>query len=151
MNEGAHNAMDVAAAALSCSVSPVSVFRLSKMLYFLQGLHLAKYDKPLFRESICAWTNGPCVPDVFSRFSHYGCYDLRPLLCYMDYESIETNEDFVLGVCRELDKYSSSQLMNMSRNKDMPWSVVWNNGAGRFAEIPTLLMKRLFKERIKQL
>lgn len=127
------------------SSKPITYFRLSKTLYFLQGLCLVKYNEPLFTEEISAWTNGPCVPDVYKKFHFYGCYDLRFLLDVN--KEFSEKDAFISSICKELDKYSDEQLMKMSQNKGMPWEVVWNNGNGRFNEISTNLMKILFKEK----
>ena len=55
--------------------------------------------------------------------------------------------EFISSICKELDKYSDEQLMKMSQNKGMPWEIVWNNGNGRFNEIPANLIKIRFKEK----
>jgi uncharacterized phage-associated protein len=42
--------------------------RLQKLLYYCQGWGLALLGRPLFRQQIEAWTNGPVVSDVYAQF-----------------------------------------------------------------------------------
>ena len=42
-----------------------------KLLYYMQGFHLAFFNAPFFNESIKAWTYGPVVPVVFQEFKRY--------------------------------------------------------------------------------
>jgi len=46
--------------------------KLQKLLYYAQGVYLAKYNKPLFKEEIEAWRHGPVTPDLYHRFKDYG-------------------------------------------------------------------------------
>lgn len=49
----------------------ISNLKLQKLLYYAQGVHLAKYGKPLFNEPIQAWIHGPVVPVVYHQFKRY--------------------------------------------------------------------------------
>ena len=42
----------------------VSNLKLQKLLYYVQGFHLAVFGEPLFEEEIEAWMYGPVVPSV---------------------------------------------------------------------------------------
>lgn len=42
-----------------------SRLKLLKLLYYVQGYHLAMFNTPLFREKIQAWTHGPVVSEVW--------------------------------------------------------------------------------------
>lgn len=60
------NANDVAAIILT-RVSPwTDAMKLQKLLYYTQAWHLAITDRPLFREPVEAWIQGPVVYDVWS-------------------------------------------------------------------------------------
>jgi uncharacterized phage-associated protein len=43
--------------------------RLQKLLYYCQGWHLGMFGRPLFRQRVEAWTNGPVVKDVYAKFA----------------------------------------------------------------------------------
>ena len=51
---------------------PISNLRLQKILYYVQGVHLAIYKEPIFDNSIEAWSYGPVVPDVYYSYSRFG-------------------------------------------------------------------------------
>ena len=50
----------------------ISNLKLQKLLYYAQGIHLAKYGKPIFDEPIQAWMHGPVVPAVYHKFKNFG-------------------------------------------------------------------------------
>ena len=52
--------------------SSISNLQLQKILYFTQGVCLAKNNHILFEENIFAWYIGPVVPNVYYRFCGYG-------------------------------------------------------------------------------
>lgn len=47
---------------------PISNLKLQKLLYYMQGFHLAYFDTPLFDDDIEAWMYGPVVPCVYNHF-----------------------------------------------------------------------------------
>jgi uncharacterized phage-associated protein len=55
---------DVAAEILRLR-APMSAMKLQKLVYYSQAWSLAWDDRPLFREQIEAWANGPVVPELF--------------------------------------------------------------------------------------
>ena len=46
-------------------VEHTSRLKLLKLLYYIQGYHLAMFDKPLFNDKIEAWLDGAVVPSVY--------------------------------------------------------------------------------------
>lgn len=46
----------------------ITELKLQKLMYIAQGIHLALYDSPLFKEEIEAWQDGPVVPALRSIF-----------------------------------------------------------------------------------
>lgn len=67
-------AKDVAEAILERK-GPLDTFRLQKLVYYAQVLHLATTGDPLFADRIEAWTNGPVVPSLYQE--HRGAYRVR--------------------------------------------------------------------------
>lgn len=47
----------------------ISNLKLQKLLYYSQAWYLAINIKPLFKDKIQAWVNGPVQPDVLARYS----------------------------------------------------------------------------------
>ncbi|OMP78984.1 Panacea domain-containing protein [[Flexibacter] sp. ATCC 35208] len=46
----------------------ISHLKLQKLIYYAQAWHLAIYGKPLFKEKIESWPNGPVVASIYHRF-----------------------------------------------------------------------------------
>lgn len=42
--------------------------KLQKLLYYVQGWHLATYDEPAFDEPLEAWVHGPVQPQVYNTY-----------------------------------------------------------------------------------
>jgi uncharacterized phage-associated protein len=60
------SAHDVAAYILERH-GPLSAMKLQKLVYYAQAWSLVWDDRPLFREPIEAWANGPVVRDLYER------------------------------------------------------------------------------------
>lgn len=50
---------------------PINNYKLQKLLYYVQGWHLAEYDEPAFPDRIEAWISGPVCPAIFERYAQY--------------------------------------------------------------------------------
>lgn len=48
----------------------VGVVKLHKLLYYVQGWHIAHTGKPMFTEAIKAWANGPVIADLWADEKH---------------------------------------------------------------------------------
>ena len=46
-------------------VEHTSRLKLLKLLYYIQGYHLAMFNKPLFNDKIEAWLDGAVIPSVY--------------------------------------------------------------------------------------
>jgi len=60
------NVFDVAQYILSKS-GRLTTWKLQKLCYYVQAWSLVWDDKPLFKEKIEAWVNGPVIPALYSR------------------------------------------------------------------------------------
>lgn len=63
---------------------PVTNIKLQKLLYFTQGVYLAKYNKLAFEDNIIAWKYGPVVKDIYYKYSLYGA---EPIITVKKYDS----------------------------------------------------------------
>lgn len=59
------NAFDVAAYILH-KTKAITAMKLQKLVYYSQAWSLVWDEKPLFKERIEAWANGPVVPDLYA-------------------------------------------------------------------------------------
>ena len=53
------------------ALEEVTPLMLQKLLYFIQGIYLASYEKPIFVEDCEAWVHGPVYPKVYELFKDF--------------------------------------------------------------------------------
>ena len=91
----------------------ISNLKLQKMLYYMQGFHLAFFGTPLFEEEIKAWQYGPVVPSVYEEYKRYEskAIDLPegPVI-----ELTEDEEAVFDNVYDEYNQFSAVALMKMT-------------------------------------
>lgn len=63
---------------------PVTNTKLQKLLYFVQGIYLAKHNKKAFEDNIIAWKYGPVIKDIYYKYSLYGA---EPIITVKKYDS----------------------------------------------------------------
>lgn len=111
----------------------VTQMKLQKLVYFAQGVHLAKYGKPLLNENFQAWLYGPVIPEIYQDFKFYGSRPITNTKSYtpsdsvkapyfLDAEALDTI-DYTWGV---LKHYSAMSLSNWTHHPEGPWSKVYD-------------------------
>lgn len=121
----AHKALNVAYEILRLSNPEVgdiiSNLKLQKLLYYVQGFHIAMYDEPLFEENLVAWQYGPVVPEVYHEFKSFGPGAIA--LPEDNYESGLSPEqlDLIKEVYDVYGQFSAVKLMKMT-HEESPWS-----------------------------
>jgi uncharacterized phage-associated protein len=144
----AYNVLDIANKILAkASKSEVEELicnlKLQKLLYYMQGFHLAFFEKPLFDEEIEAWMYGPVVPSVYNQFkanSNNGIKYEGEAIKLDDKEELLFNE-----VYRVYGAYSAVGLMNMTHS-ELPWK---STPTGVGSTIDKEKLKSYFKRRLK--
>jgi uncharacterized phage-associated protein len=98
----------------------LSHLRLQKLLYYVQGWHLAVCGQPLFPGRIEAWKHGPVVREIYPDFADFG-YRAIPPSCGGEPESLSSREKaFVASVWEHYKGYSATALRDMTHN-ETPW------------------------------
>lgn len=122
----------------------MSNLKLNKMLYFAQGIFLAKYGKRLFEENVEAWEYGPVVYDVYERYSVYGNGVVEYTEEGFDYSKFSVEEmDCLMLADARYGCYTPSVLVDITHNQ-MPWH---KNHDGTFRKlIPDADMIVCFRE-----
>lgn len=97
----------------------MTAMKLQKLVYYSQAWSLVWDDKPLFRNRIEAWANGPVAPDLYA--SHRGLYIVVPGMI-SGYPTALTKEeretiDVVLGYYGD----KSSQWLSDLTHAEAPW------------------------------
>jgi len=121
----------------------ISNLKLQKLLYYIQGFHLAYFDEPLFKEDFEAWMYGPVVPCVYEAYKSYGNKGIE----YHD-EVIKLKKEteaLFKEVFRIYRAYSAIGLMNMTHS-EAPWKYA-SKREGSIIEKKA--MKMFYKKRLK--
>jgi putative prophage ps3 protein 01 len=102
----------------------VTPLMLQKLLYFIQGLYLALYKKPIFEEDCRAWIHGPVYPDVyelFRDFKYNPIDDARFAILNGTKDALTDGEKRVIElVVNTFGMYSGKVLEKITHNED-PW------------------------------
>ena len=118
-----------------------------KILYYVQGYYLAKFDHPLFPDEIQAWKFGPVVPNVYYEFSIFGPDNLT-ISHEERIDNCEQDEiQLIDSVIEDKMRYSPSELVKATHS-EAPWRKATNNGniTRPNTVIDTNDMKEYFKE-----
>lgn len=100
----------------------LSNLKLQKLLYYAQGHHLARTGKPLFEETIEAWSHGPVVPQVYRAFKKFDSSDIRlPDSDTFMWDQIDTETtDLLILVWNTYGEFAAWRLRNMTHD-EAPW------------------------------
>lgn len=105
-------------------LSEVTPLMLQKLLYFVQGIHLALYNKQVFGEDCRAWVHGPVYPEVYSLFREFKynpIEDARFALLEGAENSLKADERKVIKlVVNTFGMYSAKALERITHN-ETPW------------------------------
>ena len=120
----AYNALDIAMK-IVCRTDvehgdSITNLKLQKLLYYMQGFHLAVFGTVFFNEQIEAWTYGPVVPAAFNEFKRYKKREINPEN-YTDNLILTEEEQHLFDmVYEEYNKFSAVALMKLT-HKEGPW------------------------------
>lgn len=123
----------------------ITNLKLNKLLYYAQGVQLARTGEPLFNEPIEAWRLGPVVPSVYHTYKVCGSnpipYEDEPI------QTKDLNEDelnTLLDVVQEFGQFTGSKLVDMTHEPGTPWEIVYY---GKYDKtIPIDLIQAYFTE-----
>jgi uncharacterized phage-associated protein len=110
----------------------VTQMKLQKLVYFAQGVHLAKYHKPLINETFQAWMYGPVIPEIYQNFKLYGSrpitdtVEFTPSPAYTPPTKLNAEAlDTINYTWEVLKDFSAMSLSNWTHQADGPWSKVY--------------------------
>lgn len=102
----------------------VTPLALQKILYFIQGIYMVCYDKPLYEEDCLAWVHGPVyksVYDMFKSFRYNPIDDSRfAILKNRFHELTEEEKEIIDLVIDSFGMYSGKALERITHNEE-PW------------------------------
>jgi len=97
---------------------PLTNLKLQKLLYYAQGMYLAKNHRPLFRDPLQAWIRGPVVYKIWQK---YNSYKWQPITKSVEQPKVS---HFVLGAVQDVvDNYwhCSAFLLEQMTHSESPW------------------------------
>lgn len=110
-------------------VTPLS---LQKMLYFVQGIHMAFYGVELFQEDCQAWAHGPVYKEVYETFRGFRFEPIEErrfcssFICRNGFEELSDREKKVVALVAEsLGVYSGKALERVTHG-ETPWKEARN-------------------------
>lgn len=102
----------------------VTPLALQKILYFIQGIYMVLFDKPLYKEDCMAWVHGPVyekVYDLFKDFKYNPIEDDRFAIFKDRFEELSEHEKMVIDlVVNTFGKYSGKVLEDIT-HEESPW------------------------------
>lgn len=97
----------------------LTAMKLQKLCYYAQAWSLVWDERPLFKEEIQAWANGPVIPDLYAR--HRGNYTISPDLIAGNKDILDAEQrETVDKVISFYGKYNPQQLSDLTHLED-PW------------------------------
>ncbi|MBQ7135472.1 type II toxin-antitoxin system antitoxin SocA domain-containing protein [Campylobacter sp.] len=108
-----------------------SRLKLLKLLYYIQGYHLAMFNAPLFKDKIEAWLHGPVVPSVYRWTKNLTDEELQDEAMndkQMGALNLHPQQtELISEVLKIYNKYSAYGLRDKTHT-EMPWLSVYEQG-----------------------
>ena len=102
----------------------ITPLALQKMLYFIQGIYMVKFEKPLYEEDCMAWVHGPVYEEVYNLFRDFKynpIEDNRFAIFKGRFKELTEEEKEVIDlVINSFGSYSGKVLENITHN-EKPW------------------------------
>lgn len=122
-----------------------SRLKLLKLLYYIQGYHLAMFNAPLFNDKMEAWLHGPVVPSVYRWAKNLTDEKLQDEAMndeQMDALNLHPQQTKLISeVLNIYNKYSAYGLRDKTHT-EMPWLSVYEKDKNN--EITTDSLKNFF-------
>lgn len=114
----------------------LTIMVLLKLIYFAHGWHLAKYEKPLIKNSFEAWKHGPVVRAVYECFDDLGDKPIKTRAKKFDpikaeyfeatYNLNSEEQDLLRHVFEAYAHFHAFRLSDITHELDSPWQKIWN-------------------------
>lgn len=127
---------------------PVDNLKLQKLLYYCQGIHLARKDTTIFDDEIEALQYGPVVINVYNEYKSHGL-DIICLDNINDKNTCISKEDERETIDMVLEHYGDLSGLELvaKTHSETPWKTAYNNNSDNIITIDS--MKDYFKKTIE--
>lgn len=99
---------------------PMSAMKLQKLVYYSQAWSLVWDDRPMFREKIEAWANGPVVRELYDQ--HRGRFDVHDWP-YGDPRALDADARATVDAVLEYYGPRNAQVLSDMTHKEDPWRI----------------------------
>jgi uncharacterized phage-associated protein len=96
----------------------MTAMKLQKLVYYSQAWSLVWDEKPLFRERIEAWVNGPVVPNLYR--VHRGQFDVKDWP-HGDPDNLSAVQRETVDIVLDFYGEKSSQWLSDLTHSEQPW------------------------------
>lgn len=103
---------------------PVSNLKLQKLLYYVQGWHLALRDEPAFNERFEAWVHGPVQPATYGT---YKAYRWSPITEEVTVPAIPEETKSVIDSVLETYGGEGGYQLELRTHQEPPWILARGN------------------------
>ncbi len=125
----------------------ITPLTLQKLLYYVQGIFMANYGRPLFTEECQAWKHGPVykeVYDMFKGFKYSPIEDKRFVIFREKFNMLTDEEKEVIDmVINSFGMYSGKTLEGLTHN-EAPWKNAFA-GEGSYVYSNEIITKAAIK------
>jgi len=92
----------------------LSNLKLQKLVYYAQGLHLAIFGDPLFKEKIKAWQYGPVIPELYHLYKECGAGGIQAPTDFNPKSIDSKTKEFLDEIYEFFGQYSAIRLMELA-------------------------------------
>lgn len=110
----------IALASVDPEPTPVTHLQVQKLLYYVRGWSLAEHATPLFDGTFEAWTHGPAVRELYTRFKAFGSAPIPAAEGQLDETLTERERELVAWVWRRYGRFTAAALREMT-HREAPW------------------------------
>ena len=108
----------------------ITPLALQKILYYIQGIFMVNYDRPLFSEECKAWVHGPVYEEVYDMFKgfKYNPIEDKRFVIFRDRFQLLTDEEknVIDMVLNSFGMYSGKTLEGIA-HKEAPWAEAFDD------------------------
>jgi len=97
---------------------PMTAMKLQKLVYYSQAWSLVWDEKPLFRDPIQAWANGPVSPKLYS--AHRGLFEVK-VIAGVDSKALTKQHRQVVDKVLAYYGDKPSQWLSDLTHQEEPW------------------------------
>lgn len=121
----------------------ITNLKAQKLLYYVQGVALAKLNRPMFQEDFVAWQYGPVIVRLYNELKQFGRnqVELPPAAGSVEDKFSDDQLDVIASVYKTFGQFSAWKLRDMT-HAEAPWLDVNINDT-----IPKASIEKFFKAR----